>query len=113
MYLIEVQPGTEVLYNSVDELRAAILGGEVGPEYRKIGDEGELGVLRPLKRKRWTFFSAEDTDEPSAPALPAEVNQAETRVESPPILLFPEAEKSSLRELVTGVIRRLRIPRVA
>ena len=32
MYLVELQPGTEVLYNSVAELTSAIRSGDVGSQ---------------------------------------------------------------------------------
>jgi hypothetical protein len=121
MYLVQIKPGTEVLYHSVPKLGAAIRSGEVGPqariyhrnsgmwvsitvhpEYRKIRDAGELPELRPLKRKRWTYFSAEDTNKP-----PAEVDQAEGKSEPFPMLV-PKEGKPSVRQLFRGAMRRLR-----
>jgi hypothetical protein len=126
MYLVEIKPGTEVLYHSVPKLAAAIRSGEVGPqariyprnsgtwvsitvhpEYRKISDAGELPELRPLKRKRWTYFSAEDTDKPPAATPPAEVDQAEAKSERFPMLI-PKEGKPSVRQLFRGAMRRLR-----
>jgi hypothetical protein len=125
MYLVEIKPGTEVLYHSVPELAAAIRSGEVGPQahiyhrnsgtwvsitvhpaYRKISEAGELPELQPLKRKRWTYFNAEDTDKPRA-TPPAEVNQAEPNSESFPMLV-PKERKPSVRQLFRGAMRRLR-----
>jgi hypothetical protein len=131
MYLVELQPGTEVLYRTVAELTAAIRCGDVGsqswiyhrasstwvpitvhPEYKKVtGEHGPLD-LPPLKRKRWTFFNAEGIDQPVAAARSVEANPAETRPESAPAPI-PQAEKPNLGQLVRGAMRWLRVPGMA
>jgi hypothetical protein len=127
MYLVELQPGTEVLYHTVAELTAAIRSGDVGsqswiyhrasstwvpitvhPEYKRVsGEHGPL-KLPPLRRKRWTFFNAEGVDEPAAVARPVEKSLAGAKP-----ALIPEAEKPGFRQLLKGAMRWLRVPRVA
>jgi hypothetical protein len=126
MYLVELQPGTEVLYNSVAELTAAIRSGDVGsqswiyhrasstwvpitvhPEYKRAGGEHRPLELLPLKRKRWTFFNAEGLDEPVA--QPVQARRGEIKPEPPPA----QAQKPGIRQLVRGAMRWLRVPRAA
>ena len=128
MFLVEFQPGNEVLYRSVVDLAAAIRAGEVGsesriyhrnsstwvpitvhPEYKRLSGEGEPVPLKPLKRKRWTFFNGEGPQDPAAGAPPAETSQAETQSEPFPMLVQQE-EKQTIRRWVRRAIRRLRIP---
>ena len=128
MYLIEIHPGTEILYHSVDELRAAIHSGEVTsqariyhrnsamwvpitvhPEYKKATADGEPLGLPRIKRKRWTFFASHEAEEPPE-APPAAGNPAETKAEAQPYpMLMPEGGKPRFRQLVRGAMRRLRI----
>ena len=132
MYLVELQPGIEVLYQTVADLTAAIRCGDVGsqsrifhrssstwisitvhPEYKRVSGEGEPVALHSLKRKRWTFFNAENTEEPVEDvARQAEASQTEPKAE-PFRRLVPEEGKPSFRHLVRGTMRRLRIPGLA
>jgi hypothetical protein len=132
MYLVELQPGTEVLYRTVAELTAAIRCGDVGsksriyhrasstwvpitvhPEYKKaVTGQPKPVALPPLKRKRWTFFNAEGLDEPVAVSRSVEASPADTTPEPAPALVS-EAEKPGLRQLVRGAMRWLRLPRLA
>jgi hypothetical protein len=127
MYLVELQPGTEVLYRTVAELTAAIRCGDVGsqswiyhrasstwvpitvhPEYKRVsGEHGPLD-LPPLKRKRWTFFNAEGIDEAVATARSVQPNPAE-----PAPAPIPQAEKPGFGQLVRGAMRWLRVPGLA
>ena len=78
MFLVEIEAGREVLYNSVDALAEAIRLAEVGPrsrifhrassswisitlhpEYKKAAAERDSEPLPPLARTQWTFFGAE------------------------------------------------------
>lgn len=131
MYLVELQPGTEVLYNSVAELQAAIRSGDVGsqswiyhrasstwvpitvhPEYKRAGGGHSLLELPPLKRKRWTFFNAEGVDEAVAVAQPVQASSAEPKPAPPPTLV-PQAEKAGIRQILRGAMRWLRVPGAA
>lgn len=131
MYLVELQPGTEVLYHTVAELTAAIRRGDVGsqswiyhrasstwvpitvhPEYKKVTGETEPLALPPLRRKRWTFFNAEGIDEPVALALPAEATAVENRPQPAPAPV-PGGEKLNFLQLVRGAMRWLRLPGAA
>ena len=131
MYLVELQPGTEVLYHTVAELTAAIRCGDVGsqswiyqrasstwvpitvhPEYKKVSGEHGPVDLPPLRRKRWTFFNAEGIDEPVAVAGSVEAKPAETKPEPAPAFI-PKAEKPGFRQLIRGAMRWLRAPRMA
>jgi hypothetical protein len=126
MYLIEIHPGTEILYHSVDELRAAIRSGEVTsqariyhrnsamwvpitvhPEYKKATADGEPLGLPRIKRKRWTFFASQEAEEPTT-APPAAGDEAKAEAEPYPMLM-PEGGKPRFRQLVRGAMRRLRI----
>jgi hypothetical protein len=128
MYLVQISPDKEILYHTVDEFRLAIRRGEVGSEskifhrssttwvpitvhpiYKKVVAEG-LEPLRPLKRKRWTFFEADDADSAKA-ALSSEAAAAETNAEPFPIV--PEQKKRNLGQLFRGAMRRLRKPGIA
>jgi len=128
MYLVELQPGTEVLYNSVAELTTAIRSGDVGsqswiyhrasstwvpitvhPEYKRVSGEHRPLELPPLKRKRWTFFNAEGVDQPVTGVRPS---RDETKPEPPPVLV-PQAEKPGIRQLVRRAMRWLRVPGAA
>ena len=129
MYLIEVHPGTEILYHSVEELRAAIHSGEVTshariyhrnsamwvpitvhPEYKKATADGEPLGLPRIKRKRWTFFASREAEEPATASPPAAGNKAETNAEAEPYpMLMPEGGKPRFRQLMRGAMRRLRI----
>jgi hypothetical protein len=130
MYLVELQPGTEVLYHSVAELTAAIRKGDVGsqswiyhrasstwvpitvhPQYKKVTGQAAPVELPPLTRKRWTFFSAEGVD---APVVTRKVEA--TRVAGQPEpeqALVPQPEKPGLRQLLKDAMRWLRVPRMA
>jgi hypothetical protein len=129
MYLVELQPGTEVLYHSVAELTAAIRCGNVGPqswiyhrasstwvpitvhpEYKRVSGEHEV-ALPILKRKRWTFFNAEGVDEPVRVTQPAGA-AAEVKPE-PAAAVAVEEQKPGLRQLVRGAMRWLRVPGMA
>ncbi len=74
MYLVEIEPGREQHYPSVETLTAAIRGGVIGPqsrifhrassswisitlhpEYRKVMASVQ-DALPPLRRTEWTFF---------------------------------------------------------
>ncbi len=130
MYLIEIHPGTEILYHSVEELRAAIHSGQVTsqariyhrnsamwvpitvhPEYKKATAEGEPLGLPRIKRKRWTFFASGDAEEPGTAPPRATGNNGETKAESEPYpMLVPQGSKPRFRQLVRGAMRRLRIP---
>jgi hypothetical protein len=76
MYLVELEPGREQLYQSVEALASAIRRGEVGPEariyhrasstwlsitvhpaYKKIATP--QATPSPPARRRWTFFGLE------------------------------------------------------
>jgi hypothetical protein len=78
MFLVEIEAGREVLYNSVDALAEAIRLRGVGPqsrifhrassswisitlhpEYKKAAAERDSEPLPPLARTHWTFFGAE------------------------------------------------------
>jgi hypothetical protein len=78
MYLVEIAPGREELYDSVTALAAAIRSGVVGsqsrifhrtssswvsitvhPEFKKVAAARESEPLPPLARSRWTFFGVE------------------------------------------------------
>ncbi len=131
MYLVELQPGTEVLYHTVAELTAAIHSGDVGsqswiyhrasstwvpitvhPEYKRVsGEHGPL-ELPPLRRKRWTFFNAEGVDEPVAVSQPAGTRRVDSKPKPEPGAV-PEPEKPGIRQLLRGAMRWLRVPRVA
>jgi hypothetical protein len=130
MYLVELQPGTEVLYHSVAELTAAIRSGDVGsqswiyhrasstwvpitvhPEYKKVTGLPGSVELPPLTRKRWTFFNAEGVDAPVvAPRKAAPSSQAKSEHEPG---VVPGGEKPGLRQLLRGAMRWLRVPKVA
>jgi hypothetical protein len=131
MYLVELRPGTEVLYRTVAEFTAAIRCGDVGPQsriyhrasstwvpitvhpqYKKATGEPEPVALPPLRRKRWTFFNAEGVDEPLAVSRPGEASPADTKPGLGPALV-PGAEKPGFRHLVRGAMRWLRLPRLA
>lgn len=131
MYLVELQPGTEVLYNSVAELTSAIRSGDVGsqswiyhrasstwvpitvhPEYKRVSGEPLPLELPPLKRKRWTFFNAEGVDEPVTIAQPVHASRAEIKPGAASALV-PQVEKPGLRQLVRGAMRWLRVPGAA
>jgi hypothetical protein len=78
MYLVELEPGREELYQSVEALASAIRRGEIGPgariyhrasstwlsitvhpAYKKIAAP-QAGVTSPPPvRRRWTFFGLE------------------------------------------------------
>ncbi len=91
MYLVEIEPGREELYDSVTALAAAIQRGAVGPqsrifhrsssswvsitvhpEYKKVVAAKASEPLPPLTRSRWTFFGLEsngrEIHEPEATA---------------------------------------------
>jgi hypothetical protein len=78
MYLVEIKTGQERLYESVEDLAAAIHGGVIGPdarifhrtssswisitlhpEYRKAMAARVTESLPPLRRSQWTFFGTE------------------------------------------------------
>jgi hypothetical protein len=130
MYLVELQPGTEVLYHSVAELTAAIRSGDVGsqswiyhrasstwvpitvhPEYKKASEQPATVELPPLRRKRWTFFNAEGVDEALVAVHPVEVTPAMSQTKPAPARV-PEA-KPGFRRLMRGAMRWLRVPGVA
>lgn len=89
MYLVEIEPGREELYDSVTALAEAIRRGEVGPrsrifhrassswisimlhpEFKKATAARDNEPLPPLARTQWTFFGLEprgrEIDEPPA-----------------------------------------------
>ena len=129
MYLVELQPGTEVLYHSVAELTAAIRSGDVGsqswiyhrvsstwvpitvhPEYKKVTGLPSSVELPPLTRKRWTFFNAEGVNAPVVASRKAELSSVPAKPESG---VVPEGEKPGFRQLLRGAMRWLRVPKVA
>jgi hypothetical protein len=81
MFLVEIEPGREELYHSVNALATAIQSGVVGPrsrifhrsssswvsitvhpEFRKAAAARESAPLPPLARTRWTFFGHESNE---------------------------------------------------
>ena len=77
MYLVELRPGKEELYRSVDELAAAIRSGDVDahsrifhratskwisitlhPQFKAIAAARESEPLPPAPRKQWTFLTS-------------------------------------------------------
>jgi hypothetical protein len=78
MYIVELRPGKEELYRTVDELTAAIRRGDVTwqsriyhqaalrwisitlhPHFRKIAGERRADPPQRLPRAEWTFLRAE------------------------------------------------------
>jgi hypothetical protein len=78
MFLVEIEPGREVLYHSVDALAEAIRNGDVSPrsrilhrassswisitlhpEFKRVAAQRHSEPLPPLARTRWTFFGTE------------------------------------------------------
>ena len=78
MYLVEIKMGQERLYETAEDLAAAIHGGVIGPdarifhrtssswisitlhpEYRKAMATRVTESLPPLGRSQWTFFGTE------------------------------------------------------
>lgn len=78
MYIVELRPGKEELYRTVDELSAAIRRGDVTwqsriyhlaalrwisitlhPHFRKIAGERRAAPPERLPRAEWTFLRAE------------------------------------------------------
>jgi hypothetical protein len=131
MYLVELQPGTEVLYNSVAELTAAIRSGNVTsqswiyhrasstwvpitvhPEYKRVSGEHAVPELPPLTRKRWTFFNAEGVDAPVVTPRPVESSPGQGRPETEAVIVAG-ADKPGLRQRVKWAMRWLRGPKVA
>jgi hypothetical protein len=131
MYLVELQPGTEILYQTVGELTAAIRSGDVTsqswiyhrasstwvpitvhPEYKRVSGEHAAPELPPLTRKRWTFFSAEGVDVPVVTPRALQSSPAHSTPDPQPGLA-PEGKKPGLRQLVRGAVRWLRGPKVA
>jgi hypothetical protein len=131
MYLVELKPGSEVLYHSVAELTAAIRSGDVGleswifhrasstwvpitvhPEYKRISGEHAPLDLPPLTRKRWTFFNADGVDAPVVAPRKAEPSSAQDKGEPEPGVV-PESKKPGLRQLLRGAMRWLWVPKVA
>jgi hypothetical protein len=133
MYLVELQPGTEVLYHTVAELTAAIRSGDVGsqswiyhrasstwvpitvhPEYKRATGQHALVTtdLPPLTRKRWTFFNAEGVD---APVVAPRVGTSAPAQSKPPTVAAHGAEpvRPRFHQLFRGAVRWLRGPRVA
>jgi hypothetical protein len=77
MYLVELRPGREELYRSVDELAAAIRSGDVDvhsrifhratskwisitlhPQFKAIAAARESESLPPMPKKEWTFLTS-------------------------------------------------------
>jgi hypothetical protein len=133
MYLVELQPGTEVLYHTVAELTAAIRSGDVGsqswiyhrasatwvpitvhPEYKRVTGQHPIMTveLPPLTRKRWTFFNAEGVD---APVVAPRVAQSAPVRPKPTAGTVVGAEPAGprFRQLFRGAVRWLRRPKVA
>jgi hypothetical protein len=100
MYLVEIEPGREMLYQSVSALGEATHGGQVGPqsrifhrtssswvsitvhpEYKKAVTARASEPLPPLARNRWTFFGLEsngrEVNEPPATMSKADPAPAE------------------------------------
>jgi hypothetical protein len=132
MYLVELQPGTEVLYQTVTELTAAIRSGDVTsqswiyhrasstwvpitvhPEYKRISGEHAVPELPPLTRKRWTFFNAEGVDAPVVTPRNVEPSSVQAKPEQPAPVVASEVGKPGLRQLMKGAVRWLRGPKVA
>ena len=129
MYLVELNPGTEVMYSSLAELSAAIRSGDVRsqarifhrrsatwvsitvhPEYRRLSIEFELLAVGLLRRKRWTFFdphwdSTNGNGGDVEPAPPTEASRSE-----PDPMVVSNREKSGVRHLMRGAMRWLRKP---
>ena len=95
MYLVEIKTGQEQLYDSVEDLAAAIHGGVIGPdarifhrtssswisitlhpEYRKAMAARATESLPPLRRSQWTFFGTEPAGREIDPALEAQPQPA-------------------------------------
>jgi hypothetical protein len=131
MYLVELQPGTEVLYQTVGELTAAIRSGDVTseswiyhrasstwvpitvhPEYKRVSGEHAVLELPPLTRKRWTFFNAEGVDAPVVTPRSLQSSLVQAKPDPHPAVA-PEVKKPGLRQLVRGAVRWLRGPKVA
>jgi hypothetical protein len=133
MFLVELNPGNEVLYRSLAELSAAIRSGEVRskaqifhrnsgtwvsitvhPEYRKISDEHELLAVGPLSRKRWTFFDARKKgDRMAENPHSTEASHPEATPELSDVypMVLPTEEKPGVRQLMRGAMRWLRKPK--
>jgi hypothetical protein len=101
MYLVEIAPGREELYDSVTALAAAIRSGVVGsqsrifhrassswvsitvhPEYKKVAAARESEPLPPLARSRWTFFGLETDGRVIEEPQPTESKAVEVPAES-------------------------------
>jgi hypothetical protein len=78
MYLVELEPGREELYQSVEALASAIRRGDIGPEariyhrasstwlsitvhpaYKKLAARQAEATPPPPARRRWSFFGIE------------------------------------------------------
>jgi hypothetical protein len=133
MYLVELQPGTEVLYHTVAELTAAIRSGDVGsqswiyhrasstwvpitvhPEYKRAtGQHANLTVdLPPLTRKRWTFFNAEGVNAPVVAPRVTESTPVQSKSTREPVV-EGKTVRPRFRQLFRGAVRWLRRPKVA
>jgi hypothetical protein len=83
MYLVELKPGKEEVYRSVDEFTAAIRRSEVSsqsriyhrassrwipvtlhPQFRKVVAERAAEPLPPLLRTQWTFYRDDTAEAP-------------------------------------------------
>jgi hypothetical protein len=133
MYLVELQPGTEVLYHTVAELTAAIRSGDVGsqswiyhrasstwvpitvhPEYKRVTGQHAIVTadLPPLTRKRWTFFNAEGVVAPVV--APRKVDSTPVKSKTAPEpMIGAEPGRPRFRHFFRGAVRWLRGPRVA
>jgi hypothetical protein len=102
MYLVEIKAGQERLYESVEDLAAAIHTGVIGPdsrifhrassswisitlhpEYRKAMAVRATESLPPLKRSQWTFFGTEAPGREIDAALEAAQTRPEAKEQAP------------------------------
>jgi len=103
MYLVELRPGKEELYRSVDELAAAIRCGDVDvhsrifhratskwisitlhPQFKAIAAAKENEPLPPMPRKQWTFLTsaAEELESPPAGDAAAATPEADPSLDT-------------------------------
>jgi hypothetical protein len=126
MFLVELEPGREALYESVDALASAIRRGDVGPnsrifhrassswvsitvhpEFRRVAAERASPPLPPLARKRWTFYSAEPESREGEEAL-AEAPVEESRAHAAP---DADQRRSGWRAALSRAFRHHQPPR--
>jgi hypothetical protein len=126
MFLVEIEAGREVLYDSANALAQAIRRGEVGPrarifhrassswisitlhpEFKKAATARDSEPLPPLGRTQWTFFGTEpkgrQIDE--TPAKSRDANQPTST---------PSETRAGLRGLLARAFRgRARAPKTS